>query len=297
MKTSRIIASMSFLFLLCFALAGGLYSQDEEPDLQVQDSDISFSPSDRVMLKDKVEVRADIHNVENSYVVLSENNDAIGFDISYDPYDVLQVRVRARSTNGEALVMQVRMDHITSNIFYSVNADWTQCTCEGFNAPGFTNSTMYIERNWGSEEEDLEIDWIQVYKYVNFVGWEHVATWEAETYEDGGDTVDWIYPCNVQMNFYDGDPGSGGSKFASVANIGNLQRTIESGSVSILTEDGKKQATAYWKAKPLGWHEIFVEVVPCERETVTDNNMASKEIEVVLMYVRVLNWFGQYVPW
>jgi hypothetical protein len=297
MKTTTIMTRLGLLVLVSFALAGGLYAQDDEPDLQILDSDIVLSPSERVKLKSMVQVSADVQNVENCYVVMSETDDAIGFDISYEPYDVFKVSLRARSSNGIWIDVQVRMDYVTSYPFAVVDSDWAQCTCQSFNAPYTSNCTMYIERSWGGAGSDLEIDWIKVYRYVYPSGYELIASWEAEDYEDGGDTVDWIHPCNTQVNFYDGDPDAGGSIFASVPNVGNLERTIESGTIWILTEDGKQQASAMWKAKPLGWHQLFVEAVPCEREMVTENNRASKEIEVVLMYFRILSFFTKFVPW
>lgn len=295
--TKGIIVGLGVLFVMFIAMPAGLNGQDVEPDLQVKSSDISFSPSSPVKANTFVAVHANIRNVGNCYIVLSDNNvDEIGFDHDFEQGDFIKVKVIVRSPdNGNVtkpIEFQARIGNEYSTIQATYNENWEEKDLLNLTVPVSGNDRLYIKRVSGAGY-DLEIDRIVIYhdydKYKQ--DWDAETTREGESYDAGGDQVDWIHPSDVQVKFYDGDPASGGSQIGGAKTVGNVQKTTESGSVKILTEGGKASTQVVWQARPLGWHKIYVDITPDPREEVTNNNKAYKSIEVISPLWIILEYF------
>ncbi len=263
------------------ALSGPLAAQ-VEPDLDIQDADISHSPSGPAELGSSVELSADIHNLGRCYIVLADLQDEVRYDYSFSSGDVIKLRAEVRSAvSGQSAVADVRIGDVVAPIGLSTSShpDWEFSECQGITVPLADKDAIRIRLDSGA---DLEMSEIEVYRMTGPTSWELLFVREAETYDGGGDDVDAIHPEPAQVDFYDGDPAASGVLIDSDTTVGDLYQKIESGYAWFLTDGAVATATATWTAAvPITVHDIHVDVPPVPRESSPSNNSALHQIEVV----------------
>lgn len=287
MKMKTTVTVLALLVGMLSVPIATAYGQDNEPDLEVQASDITLAPSGTVPLGGQVSIDADIHNVENCYIVFGDDRDSTRYSHNFTTADLIKVEARVRSTSG--LTEGRAFVGIATFPFSTSSTSWEIVDSIFIVVPPTDNAGVWIQKIDPLETEpDLEIDWIQVYK-ATVVGvppettWTSLFTREAEDYQAGGGSVNMIYPQNVQVEFYDGDPGAGGDKIGSTQIVGDVQKITQTGNVWILREDSVATAEETWIADlPYGEHKIYATILNSPREQITTNNEAFQPIEVVV---------------
>lgn len=280
MNAKRIM-SIVVVLVMFTASAAAVRGQDQEPDLEVADSDIwcsNFYP----MRGDTVSIRTDIHNIENCYIVLRDLNSEIGYDCNLPSGKVVKVSLRARVTGpgGSVAGIQMRINNTFTSTFYVSSSSWEDVDSLGITVPLTSNDRLYVRRVTYDSGVDLEIDSIEVLEEQG-TSWNSLFELEAELYSVGGGTVESIHPSNIAVSFYDGNPKWGGKFIGESTSVGNLVRITKSGTVWILTEGGTATTEMVsWTAKPNGYHFINAELTPVPRETATNNNKASTTVVV-----------------
>ncbi len=278
MKTASLISGWIALF--CVFVATPSFGQADEPDLEVQKADISFNPASPVLIGTVVEIKADIHNRGNCYIALSENLDEVGYNENFTMLNRIKVKARVRSTNGDILGVEARIDDYPIVPFYTSSQSWEVKESNDITIPSQNNTTLFLKRVSGGGSSDLEIDYIEVWKW-NGSGWDLLLAREGESYDSGGGSVDRIHPSGVKVDFYDGDPAYSGCIHLDTRTVGDVQKDTEAGPTWILTEGGSAEAKTDWQAVGGHWHYMYVEITPDPKETMTDNNKAFKKMEVL----------------
>lgn len=294
MKWKHYLNVLSPLIVMLFLFSANANGQfDDEPDLQVESSDITFVGIDdppEVYLGQDVTIEANIHNVENCYIQLWDRPDTVFYSHSFRSGQTIRIRLKVRSPNGSAVDGFAGVG-ISGSPFSSSLMYWEEVTTGSFVIPGSGNNSLHIS-NQDFSDDDIEIDWIKIDTLVGINNWDEYITFEAENYSSGGSHVDGIVPQNVQVEFYDGDPDFGGVKIGNTHTVGDISKTTESGSVLILREGAVATTIENWIAGPEGLHDIYVDIIPDPEETQTDNNKESKSIEVIVMEAPTLSEWG-----
>ncbi len=255
----------------------------DEPDLRVYSSDITLS-DDSVHYSTNITVWATVHNDGECYIVLGDDGDEVDYSESFSAGQILKVKASVRSTDGGLITARAYTDEVTDfGVFTTSSLGWEVVETASFNAT--SSSSIYLKLYAGGDADtDLEVDWIEVYKETTPPPpdppyWTLLYTREAETYDSGGLSVNHIYPQDVIVKFYDGDPDAGGTQFGITHNTGNVQKRIGiRPDVWILTEGGSSQVWNDNTWDSAGVYNVYVTIDNDPRETNTGNNEASKQL-------------------
>jgi len=293
MKIKTTVTVLALLVGMLSVPLATAYGQDNEPDMNVDS--MTLVPFVRVVHGGHVNLAAYIQNIENCYIVFGDDRDSTRYSNNFTSGDLIKVEARVRSTGG--YVAGRAFIGVATFPFSTSSTSWEIVDSVLIAVPPNSNDAVYVQKiDLSGTEPDLEIDWIKVYEgtvTARFpdTTWALLFTREAEDYNAGGGTVDMIYPQNVQVEFYDGDPDAGGIKIGNTQVVGDVQRIMQDSTVWIVTENGMVTASETWTSDlPLGWHDIYVTILPSPRESDTTNNEAFHPIEVVPPVPTLSGW-------
>lgn len=278
MFKSAIEKRMSVLAVLSCMAATPTWGQvnPDEVDLKIANSDISLP--DVALLGSNVNIGANVHNLGESYIVLGNVNDQVDYGGWSGSASAYGVEIRLRSTGGfVGLVAWV--DNLPIPTAISTNSTtWTTITLSptGVIAGGTHTLHLRLATTTGGS---AEIDSIRLFQ----VAGSDLLVEEAERYTGGGASVNDIVPRDPTVQFFDGDPGAGGTQIGFDQVVG-ATTTVGGSTVRYIADGESVLANQIWAAGPLGNHSIFVRVFPDLAEPAANvgNEQGVDTINVIL---------------
>jgi ABC-type transport system substrate-binding protein len=262
------------------------------PDFEVLQGDVSFDPS-HIYSCTPVNIKADITNLGACWVNMSENGDNVGYQ--FDAKDteaeieMIDWRTRVRATSKTGAESHITLSMTISPGYQGVPITWNAeiTSTEGWviKSPGAAKEidpgiqSLQISLTAGAELGELDVDWIE----LSQTGTSKILL-EAEDYKSAiSNGVNDIFPHDVVVGFYDGDPNNGGALISYDNTFGATNYVHDLGrDVYYLKNNAVATASDGWIACPRGEHVIYVVVDPAKavKEANEANNKAEKTVYV-----------------
>jgi len=275
------------------------YPQFYDYDYGLTDADISFS-DDTPELGDTVTITADVHNygachIDGAWGWSSSNGRScwVEWDFDWDQDETTAIQIRAVDDTPSWNPVRYRMElrspgHPTQVVNFDLPGSPSQYPWKLVTIPGVQvydgQNTLFLGTYQMDFHPDYRMDWVQV-------GDMRI---QAENYDRmGGNDPggDWrgvyVYPLDVKVQVWDGDPSAGGTMLFEGA-VGDTQTVIDWGhwypggtfTAQYIEDGGQASVVVNWTPTVGGCHEIFVVVDPDARYAEIDeaNNIASAQI-------------------